>query len=274
MSDSVQIAHYFVDEAGDLSFFDKKGRVIVGQPGASRYFMLGVAHITEPDKVAVELEALRSSLMQEPRYQNIPSMQVEAKKTAIAFHAKDDHSEIREKVFELIQSFDVKVFVALRCKSLMADAAKAKFQNLGRKIEQNAIYDDLITRLFKYKLHKADRSQITIARRGKESREEALEKAISKARENFNNTWKVNSDRPILIRSAYPSEIAGLQVIDYYLWAIQRLYERKEDKFFQLLAPKYRLIMDIDDRRNKNYGEWYCDRNPLTLEKIREARSK
>jgi hypothetical protein len=32
--------------------------------------------------------------------------------------------------------------------------------------------------------------------------------------------------------------------------------------------------MDIDDRRNKGYGEWYEDRNPLTLDKLKGARSK
>ena len=49
--------------------------------------------------------------MTHPRYKGIPSMQPDAKKTAIAFHAKDDYAEIREQVFELIQSFDIKVSV-------------------------------------------------------------------------------------------------------------------------------------------------------------------
>jgi len=31
--------------------------------------------------------------------------------------------------------------------------------------------------------------------------------------------------------------------------------------------------MDLDDKRNKLYGEWYCDHNLLTLEKLKEARS-
>jgi hypothetical protein len=77
-----------------------------------------------------------------------------------------------------------------------------------------------------------------------------------------------------LIEPAYPSQVVGLQVVDYYLWALQRLYEREEDQFFNPLAQKYRLIMDLDDRRNKLYGEWYSDRSPLTLEKLRGARSK
>lgn len=274
MSEEIQFRHYFVDEAGDLSFFDKKGRIIVGQPGASKFFMMGVAQIADPEQVTWELEALRSSLITHPRYKGIPSMQPEAKKTAVAFHAKDDYAEIREKVFELIQSFDIKVFVAIRSKAGIAEAAKANFKNLGKKVHQNAIYDDLIKRLFKNLLHKADVIHLAIARRGKEAREEALEQAINQAQKNFETQWKISSNSSILIKPAYPSQVAGLQVIDYYLWAVQRFYEREEEQFFQPLAKKCRLIMDLDDRRNKRYGEWYCDRNPLTLEKLRGARSK
>jgi hypothetical protein len=274
MSEEIQFRHYFVDEAGDLSFFDKKGRIIVGQPGASKFFMMGVAQIADPEQVARELNALRFNLMSDLRYKRIPSMQLEAKKTAITFHAKDDYSEIREKVFELLQSFDVKVFIAIRSKVEIANAAKADFRSLGKKLQQNAIYDDLITRLFKNLLHKADVIQIAIARRGKEAREEALEQAINQAQRNFEAQWKISSNSSILIESAYPSQVAGLQVIDYYLWAVQRLYEREEEQFFRPLAKKYRLVMDLDDRRNKPYGEWYTDRNPLTLEKLRGARSK
>lgn len=274
MSAEIEFRHYFVDEAGDLTFFDKKGRIIVGQDGASKFFMVGVAQISNPEQVTWELNALRSSVMADPRFKNIPSMQPEAKKTAITFHAKDDHPEIREKVFELMQSFDIKVLVAVRSKTDMAEAAKADFKSLGKKLEQNAIYDDLITRIFQNLLHKADVIHIAIARRGKAAREEALEQAINQAQKNFESQWKITSNSSIIIEPTYPSEVAGLQVIDYYLWALQRCYERDDDQFFLPLAKKYRLIMDLDDKRNKPYGEWYADRNPLTLEKLKGARSK
>ena len=274
MSDEIKFRHYFVDEAGDLTFFDKKGQIIVGQPGASKFFMVGVAQIAEPERVTSELNELRSQLITHPRFRNIASMQPQAKKTAVAFHAKDDHPEIREKVFELIQSFDVKVFIALRSKSEIANQAKEGFKSLGKKLQQNEIYDDLVKRLFRNLLHKADVIQIAFARRGKSAREDALEYAINQAQKNFESRWKISSNSSIAINPAYPSQIAGLQVVDYYLWAVQRCYERQDDRFFLPLAKKYRIIMDLDDRRNKPYGEWYCDRNPLSLEKLRGTRSK
>ncbi len=44
MPEDVKIRHYFVDEAGDLSFFDKKGRLIVADiPQVDDYFLLCIA---------------------------------------------------------------------------------------------------------------------------------------------------------------------------------------------------------------------------------------
>lgn len=37
--------HYFIDESGDLTLFDSKGRVIVGNEGVSRVFILGAAFV-------------------------------------------------------------------------------------------------------------------------------------------------------------------------------------------------------------------------------------
>jgi predicted nucleic acid-binding protein len=81
-------------------------------------------------------------------------------------------------------------------------------------------------------------AQDAIARRGKEAREEALEQAINQAQENFEAQWKISSNGSTFIKSAYPSEVAGLQIIDYYLWALQRLFERQEEQFFRPLAKK------------------------------------
>jgi hypothetical protein len=43
------IKYYFVDEAGDPTLFDRKGKVIVGTEGCSRFFRLGLLDI--PDVV-------------------------------------------------------------------------------------------------------------------------------------------------------------------------------------------------------------------------------
>lgn len=124
MTEKEKTNHYFVDEAGDLTFFDKKGRIIVGQPGASKFFMVGVAQIFQPEKVILELAELRKQLCNDPYFKDIPSMQTSAKKTAITFHAKDDHQDVRMEVFKLMQTFELKIFVAIRYKAELAAATQ------------------------------------------------------------------------------------------------------------------------------------------------------
>ena len=39
------ICHYYVDEAGDGTLFNARGKVIIGEEGCSRYFMLGILEV-------------------------------------------------------------------------------------------------------------------------------------------------------------------------------------------------------------------------------------
>ena len=265
------IKHYFVDEAGDLTLFDRRGNMLVGQPGVSHTFMVGVCQLPDPDGAGRLLEELRASLLADPYFRGIPSMAPEARKTALAFHAKDDVPEIRREVFRLIPKLQPKMIVAIRRKQEMAYAARNQFQLTGVRFSADLAYDDLVKRCFTNLLHKGLENRITFARRGKSDREGALLDALRHAKQAFNRKQRTNHDRPTTIVSSVPSQHAGLQVADYLLWALQRMIERQESRFFEAMAPHFRLIMDLDDRRNRSYGEWYSDSNPLTLQKLKPA---
>ena len=273
MSAPEQVKHYFVDESGDLTLFNKRGRIIVGAAGVSKYFMVGVAQIPDPNFVNALLAELRAELLADSYLAGVPSMQPEARKTACAFHANKDLPEVRRDVFARLKSCKAKVFVAIRRKVLLAKHAQAEFKATHRKSIDRNLYEDLVTRLFKTMLHKADSNQIVFAKHSKWGRREAMALAIQKAQRNFEATHGIASCKPTECRSASPHEDGGLQVVDYYLWALQRLYEKGEDRFFNYARPVYRIIMDLDDKTNKEYGEWYSDTNPLTLEKIMPSAS-
>lgn len=259
---------FFVDEAGDLTLFDKHGRVIIGQEGVSRCFLVGLADLPNPLQAEEKLSALRAELLADPYFYGVPSFQPERRKTAICFHAKDDLPEVRREVFKLLPSFNAKIIIAFRRKNILAAQASEMYQKWNRKLQPNVIYDDLVSRIFRDKLHRAHENHIIFAHRGNALRKAALEDAIIRAKRNFELRWKQKYDLPTFISSAYPSQSAGLQVVDYYLWAVQRLLERGEERFFEALAPHYRLIMDLDDKREKQYGAWYSDTNKFELAKI------
>jgi hypothetical protein len=93
---------YFVDEAGDGVLFGPRGRDRLQDADAPQFFMLGMVRLAAEAEVVRQLAELRTALQKNPLYATIYSLKPEAQKTARAFHAKDDHAEIRSKVFELI----------------------------------------------------------------------------------------------------------------------------------------------------------------------------
>jgi hypothetical protein len=79
--------HHFIDEAGDLSLFNKRKQVVVGTEGVSNYFMVGAAFVPAPEALNEKLTLLRQAILADPLLNRIPSLDPTRKKTAIAFHA-------------------------------------------------------------------------------------------------------------------------------------------------------------------------------------------
>ncbi len=66
--------YFFVDESGDLSRFDKKGRSLLGVEGVSKTFMLGSLEVLEPiEEIIKKMEELRADLIKDPCLLRTPS---------------------------------------------------------------------------------------------------------------------------------------------------------------------------------------------------------
>jgi hypothetical protein len=257
------ICHYFVDEAGDPAVFGRRGKVLVGTPGTSLAFMIGVCELPDPAGARAVLDKLRSDLLTDPYLRGIPSMQPAAGKTARFFHAKDDCPEVRREVFRVLPALGPKMMIAIRRKSHLLDLARA-----GARLTDTTIYHDTISRASKNLLHHADEVRVVVANRGNSTRNAPLLKCLQDSRDKFNRRWDTDHKQPIRITIGSPSDHAGLQVADYLLWAVQRLYSAGEDRFFNAVSETFSLVHDIDDTRSKNYGVFYTARNPLRLDTV------
>jgi hypothetical protein len=100
--------HYYVDEAGDATLFDRKGRIIIGREGCSRFFVLGLLDVPNHKALALDLGDLRKRLIGDPYFSGVPSMQEAAKKTAQSFHAKKEDRFLRLlwQAFNLVRDLD------------------------------------------------------------------------------------------------------------------------------------------------------------------------
>ena len=131
------------------------------------------------------------------------------------------------------------------------------------RYKPNELYDFLVRRLFKDRLHKDAGYQISFSQRGSSDRTAALMEALESARLRFATKWGILSQAPIQVSAGHPHHQAGLQAVDYFVWALQRLYETREERFIELLWPSFRLVQDIDDTRLAGYGVYYTRKNPL-----------
>lgn len=53
--------------------------------------------------------------------------------------------------------------------------------------------------------------------------------------------------------------------MDYYLWALQRFYERGEERFLDLIWPQVGEIHDLDRLEHGRRGVFYTKQKPLNL---------
>lgn len=61
--------------------------------------------IAEPAAIGNKLETLRAELLADPYFKDVPSIQPEQRKTAVAFHANDDLPKVRREVFALLRNY-------------------------------------------------------------------------------------------------------------------------------------------------------------------------
>lgn len=248
---------YYVDETGDGVLFGQKGRNRLEDPGANQFFILGMVSCEDEIRVADAFSKLRAELLANPLYASIPSMLPASKKTAKAFHAKDDHPEIRAKVFELIVGFDFKFYAVIKDMRKVLEYVQGRNRmNSDYRYHPNELYDLTVRMLFKQRLHKEDHYRVCFARRGKSDRTKALRTELEQTRHRFLEEHSIEKNASLEICPLYSWEHPCLQLTDYCLWALQRCYEKYEDRFLKAIWSKVSLIHDVDNPLGKNYGTY------------------
>jgi hypothetical protein len=223
-------------------------------------------------KLAADLAALRARLIADPYFRGVPSMQPERQKTALLFHAKDDLPEVRREVFELIRRHAMRFSAVVRDKlAILAYVRRRNEADPDYHYRPNELYDFMVRRLFKERLHKYGAYRVCFARRGRADRTEALTLALDIARQRFAEKQGIAVHVAIDVVPASPAQECALQAVDYFLWALQRTFERHEDRFLRSLWPQCSLVIDADDSREKGYGRYYTRQRPLTAAALKEA---
>jgi hypothetical protein len=248
--------HFFIDESGDPTFYDRRGNLIVGKPGCSSILLLGFIETQYPGQIRDALLGLQHEIVSDSYFDGVPSL----KKTAVAFHAKDDLPEIRYRVFKLLVDLDFKAQI------IIARKIERVFRNNFHANEYE-FYDHLVSQLFKNNLHRYQYNLIYFAKRGSRKRQQPLMTAIQKGVHQFEGRWNTKVKTEISIQVQTPKGEPCLSAVDYVNWAAYRAFTRGEMRYFHQIESKISLLLDLYDIQSYP-NNWYSRKNPFHINKI------
>jgi hypothetical protein len=260
----LKLYHRFLDESGDTTFYGKGKRIIVGESGVSKSFILGMVKFkTKLDPIRNNILALQEEIVNDDFFKDIPSIQKKMSKGRYYFHAKDDIPEVRERFFRFIK--------LLNCSFEAIVARKIPdFYERNHHSNEAWFYADLLSHLLKNKLKNHEKLVLNIASRGKSTKNHNLELALEKAKERFKTT---HPEEPIKTKVVFNvmDQISEplLNVADYFCWSIQNVFERGNVRYYNFLKDKISTVVDLYDFESYGKQGWpnyFGKDNPLTPE--------
>jgi hypothetical protein len=247
---------FFVDESGDPTFYDRRGNLIVGQAGCSPILILGFIELQDPYTIRQAVLALQKELLHDTYFQGVSSL----RKTAVAFHAKDDTPEVRYRFFKLLGSLD------FRAQFVVARKIERVFRN-SFHAKESLFYDHLVSHLFQDVMHRYQHNHIYFAKRGSRNRQIPLAGAIERGIRRFEQRWQASVATTVTVQAQTPRGEPCLSVIDYLNWAVYRAFTRGEMRYYNTIADKVSLLVDLYDQA-KHPHNWYNRRMPFDAKKI------
>jgi hypothetical protein len=261
------LRHRFLDEAGDTTFYAKGHTPIIGlQSGVSLSFILGMVKFRSPlEPIRQEIRRLQESVANDPYFIDVWSIQKKkAEPGGYYFHATDDPDAARKVLYDYIKTLD------LSFEAVVGRKIPAIFTRKHHSRESE-FYADLLSHLLKNKLQSGGDLILNIAQRGKVTRNVVFQEALDKAVARFLKRKTPDQIKTLVAFNVqYPRTEPLLNVTDYICWAVQRVFERGETRYYNFIADKVSLVIDLyDSSHYANNENYYTNRRPLTaLNKI------
>ncbi len=257
---NTHLYHYFLDEAGDTTFYGKGKVPIMGKEGVSQTFMLCMVSFKTPlAELKESILLLAKKISESSYYKDVPSVVKRLEKGNFYFHAKDDLPEIRKEFFDLIKNMDCRA-------KIIVGRKKTEFFERKHEGKEANFYADLLSHLLKDKLHKYPKIALNIAERANSTAINNLENGLKIAQQRSDKKFLEKEKATKVSFTVHKfQDDPLLSVADYLCWAVQRVFERGEMRFYDFMQDKFSLIVDLYDRENYEKGKnYYNARNPLT----------
>lgn len=212
--------HIFADEAGCLTF--KRNQNV------SRYFILCTITTDSPG-IGTDITELRRDLAW-------------ANKCDDAFHASSDTQDVRNQVFSAIQDMDFRIDATILEKSKALPhvcATDTKFYKYAWYYHFKHFAPLIIS--------KTDELHLTAASIGINKKKGAFKDSINDV------VRQTLGSVPCKISFWPASSDPCLQVADYCAWAIQRKWERADNRSYDLITDKIHTEYDLWEKGTNHY---------------------
>lgn len=248
--------HYFLDEAGDHVFYGKGKKIILGTAGVSAYFILGMVSFNgDVRAIREKVVELQKQIVNDTYFDKIGSINKKKKSHGFYFHATDDVPEVRMLFFNFIKSLDC------RFEAIVGNKIPDLFIKKHNGNEKE-FYADLLSHLLNDKLGLDRTIVLNVARLGESTRKVNLDFGLQKAVNRFQkNKPEVAVNSKIVFNVQDQTTEPLLNIADYFCWAVQRVFEMGELRYYDYLKEKITVVDLYDTNAVKNI---YNAANPLT----------
>lgn len=256
----LSIAHRFIDEVGDTTFYGKGRELILGKEGVSLVFGMSIVKFSRPvAEVRSEILALQKQVEGDPLLNTIPSIVKRMNNGGFFFHACKDSDDVRAIFLRYLRELncEAEIVIARKIHSLFLNKHHGK---------DNEFYADVLSHLIKNCLKQPRRIVLNIAERGSSTRGRVLEDALAKATGRAGKySESADLKAEVVFNVQTPLRDPLLAVPDYLGWAVQRVFEKGQTRYYDYLGEKILSVIDLYDSErfgeNKNH---YDQKNPLT----------
>jgi len=252
----VERMYYFVDESGDPNFLGKGKKDLIKSKLASQWFMVGYLEMADHQSLSKKFAEIRHEVEADEFINVIPSVKHSLK----CFHANKDCREVQERVFKALKTCDFRFHAVVIQKKI--DQFLGKFH--GKKGD---LYAYLVERLMEQRLHIYPEIDIYFAKLDSVINEENMWAALEGAKERMLKKYPATNHGTIRFYLQQPHQLSGLQAVDYCLWAIHRVYNHHDFRYYNFLQDKISLVHDLNYGKDY-YGTYFNKANPITKERF------
>lgn len=238
MSDTTR-TYIFLDESGKPEVFSSTGSNLVERGVATRYLVL--AAVRSPDQMDLQrrITAFKSELLHDTTLTSIFSSAY----ALDAFHATVDYVAVRERFYAFIANLDVKIDVVV--------VEKRKCHEPLQR-QPGKLYGVMSGLVLRDLCHQADQTEIIFSRKDSKLRlRNELELEVERIRLEYLDKHPGLETNGVSVKYKHNPHYShgGLQVADYAAFAVFKLFEHGDRRWYDLLKGKIGKVHDVCNKK-------------------------